>query len=81
MLVYFGLNIKSRNNVTKNIRLGEKRCAIMCAHSTAFLIQIFLRCQKIADVNGDIFRSRQQMCKSRRQIYFSLIAHYQLTSL
>ena len=47
----------------------------------AFLIQIFLHRQKIADVNGDIFRSCRQMCKSRRQIYFSLIAHYQLTSL
>ena len=42
--------------------------------SAAFLIQIFLRWQKIADVNGDILRLRQQ-------IYFLLIAHCQLTSL
>ena len=46
-----------------------------------FLIQIFYCRQKIADVNCDIFRSCQQMCKSHWQIYFSLIAHYQLTPL
>ena len=39
---------------------------------TAFLIQIFLRQQKIADVNSDILSSRRQMSKSRRQIYFLL---------
>ena len=48
---------------------------------SAFLSQIFLCQQKIADMNGDIFRSRWQMCKSRQQIYFLLIAHYQLTFL
>ena len=42
--------------------------------SAAFLIQMFLRWQKIADVNGDILR----LCQ---QIYFLLIAHCQLTSL
>ena len=45
---------------------------------SAFLIQIFLCWQKIADMNGDIFRSCWQMWKSHWQIYFSLIAHYQL---
>ena len=48
---------------------------------TAFLIQIFLRRQKIADVNSDILSSRRQMSKSRRQISFLLLAHYQPTSL
>ena len=48
---------------------------------TAFLIQIFLRWQKIADVNSDILSSRRQMSKSRRQICFLLLAHYQPTTL
>ena len=49
--------------------------------ASAFFIQIFLRRQKIADVNSDILSSRQQMSKSRRQIYFLLLAHYQPTTL
>ena len=47
----------------------------------AFLIQFFLRRKKIADVNSDILISCRQMSKSRRQIYFLLLAHYQPTTL
>ena len=61
--------MKNGKNKWKN---GEHKFRMVL--SAAFLIQIFLRWQKIADVNGDILRLR-------RQIYFSLIAHCQLTSL
>ena len=44
---------------------------------TAFLIQIFLRWQKIADMNSKILSSCWQMSKSCWQIYFLLLAHYQ----
>ena len=68
---------KSFANVCKWF-VDNKLSIHFCA---AFLIQIFLCRPKISDTNGDMFRSRRQMCKSFQQISFSLIAHYQLTSL
>ena len=39
-------------------------------HNAAFLIQLFLRQQKIADVNCVIHKSRWETCQSRWQILF-----------
>ena len=50
-------------------------------HVSAFLIQFFLRWQKIADMNSEILSSCRQISKSCWQIYFLLLAHYQLTTL
>ena len=44
--------------------------AVCCIHHPAFLIQLFLCRQKIADMNRVIHKSCQQMCQSRRQIQF-----------
>ena len=48
---------------------------------TVILIQIFLGWQKIVDMNSEILSSHWQMSKSRRQIYFLLLVHYQPTTL
>ena len=53
----------------------------METNTPAFLDQIFLHRQKIADMNSDTLSSRQQMSKSCWQIYFLLLAHYQPTTL
>ena len=68
------LEMKSNFCMQINIKVSYKLISI-----PAFLI--FLRRQKISGVNSEILSSRRQMSKSRRQIFFLLLAHYQPTTL